>query len=180
MLINKTFTTSEYEIYTKVDKGKVREIYKLPFYPDRIIQWAIMLQIEQMLINRIPHFSCASIPNRGPHYASRMLSGYIEDSGYDWYLQLDIKKYFPNIMHNTVKNELVRIFKDRDLLELLFDIVDSVSGGKLIPIGNYTSQYFANINLVPFLNYLKHELKVKYVVVYMDDLVILGPSKEYL
>ena len=51
MLINKTYKVSKYEVSIINDKGKERELMKLPYFPDRIIQWAIMLQIEQIFTN---------------------------------------------------------------------------------------------------------------------------------
>ena len=95
-LKNKTYKTSPYEIFNIVDKGKEREIYKLPFYPDRIAQWSLMMQIEDILLKSMPNFTCSAIPNRGIHYALNMLDGYLEDvNGTRYCLKVDIKKFFP-------------------------------------------------------------------------------------
>lgn len=180
-LIDKTYKTSEYNIFTKIDKGKERTIYKLPYYPDRIVHWAVMLQIEEILIKTMPTFTCASIKNRGIHYASNLLKKYLKDETNTKYCyKMDIKKYFENIDHNILKKMLRKKFKDSDLLWLLDEIIDSIPSEKGIPIGNYLSQYFANFYLSYFGHWLKEVKKVKYCIVYMDDIVILGESKEYL
>lgn len=112
-LENKTYKTSKYDIFIKEDKGKEREIYKLPYYPDRICQWAIMLQIEDILLSTFTNFSCASIPNKGIHHALKLLDGYMKDKeGTTYCLKLDIKKFFPNINHTILKKLLRKKFKD--------------------------------------------------------------------
>jgi len=81
-----------------------------------------------------------------------------------------------------LKSLLRRKFKDKDLLWLLDDIVDSYDNGnpKGIPIGSYTSQYFGNFYLSYFDHWAKEEKRIKYLLRYMDDIVILSDSKEYL
>ena len=64
-LIEHRYHTSEYEIFTKKESNKEREIYKLPFYPDRICQWAILQVIEPYLLNSMTKDTYSAIPNRG-------------------------------------------------------------------------------------------------------------------
>lgn len=181
MLINKTYKTSKYHIFKIKDKGKEREIYKLPYFPDRICHWAIMQQIEFIFLNTFTNFTCASIPNRGIHYALQLLNKYLKDiEGTKYCLKIDIKKFFPNINHNILKKLLRRKIKDNDLLWLLDEIIDSIDGDIGVPIGNYLSQYFANFYLAYFDHWLKEEKKVRYVIRYMDDIVCLHQSKEFL
>lgn len=181
MLTWKTYKTSPYEIFTVCDKGKEREIYKLPYFPDRICQWAIMLQIESIFLNTFVDFSCASVPNKGIHAAFKLLDKYMKnEEGTTYCLKLDIKKFFPNIDHSILKGLLRRKIKDKDLLWLLDEIIDSVEGDRGVPIGNYTSQYFANFYLTYFDHWLKEVKGIKYVIRYMDDIVILHSNKEYL
>lgn len=180
MLIWKTYKTSEYEIFDLKDGEKVREIYKLPFFPDRICQWAIMLQIEKMFIDTFPFFTCASIPNRGIHYASDLTNKYINGDNAKYCLKVDVKKFFPNIDHEISRYKLRRRFKDPDLLWLLDDIIYSIEGGKGIPIGNYTSQYLANFYLKDFDNWIYNDKGFKQVVRYMDDIVVFDNDKNKL
>lgn len=181
LLISGNFKTSEYEIFTKIDKGKEREIYKLPFYPDRIVHWAIMLQIEPIFMKTFTNFTNASLKGRGIHRTLSQLEKYLKDEYNTKYcLKIDIKKFFPNINHNILKNMLRKKFKDEFLLNLLDEIIDSIDGEKGVPIGNYLSQYFANFYLAYFDHWLKEEKRCKYVLRYMDDIVILDNDKEFL
>ena len=181
MLKNKTYRVSEYDVSIINDKGKDRELMKLPYYPDRIIQWAIMLQIDTIFMNTFCTHSCASVYGRGIHRASRLVTKYLKDKENTKYcLKLDIKKYYPNVNHQILKELLRKKFKDNDLLELLDMIIDSYPKEKGIPIGSYLSQYFANYYLTYFDHWLKEDKCIKYVVRYMDDIVIFYKSKSYL
>lgn len=75
-LQNKIYKTSTYIVENIIDKGKNRTIHKLPYYPDRVCQWAIMLQIEPIFMSVFTYFSCASIPKRGVHYGLNLLKTY--------------------------------------------------------------------------------------------------------
>lgn len=181
-LENKTYKTSEYEIFNKTCGKKEREIYKLPFYPDRICQWAIMLQLEEIFISKFTKDTYSSIPNRGLHLAlKRMQKEFSEDKiGMTYCLKIDIKKYYPNIDHYILKEKLKNIFKDNDLLWLLFEIIDSIPSKKGLPIGNYTSQYLSNFNLTSFDRWIKEEKKIKHYFRYMDDMCFFSKDKESL
>lgn len=125
-LIEDTYRTSEYCVYTIIaDRGnKEREIYRLPYYPDRIVHHAIMNVIEPYLVSRFTAdtFNC--------------------------------------------------------LIRLLHHVVYSTPKG--LPIGNYISQFAANLNLTWFDRWIKQVLKIKYYYRYCDDIVILHPDKDYL
>lgn len=178
-LINKTYKTSSYETFTKVDKGKIREISKLPYYPDRICQWAIMLQIEPIIIGSLIYDTYASLPKRGIHIALDRVKSAIHNVKETQYcFKFDIKKYFPNIDHDILKVLIRKKIKDKDLLWLLDEIIDSCENG--IPIGNYLSQYFANFYLSYFDHWMKEEMKCNYYFRYMDDVVVLSDTKKHL
>lgn len=181
MLINGTYKTSKYETFIKNDKGKEREIYKLPFYPDRIIHWAIMLQIEPIFMKTFTTFTNASLKDRGIHRTLDQLDKMLlDEEGTKYCLKIDVEKFFPNINHNILKGLLRKKFKDKLLLNLLDEIIDSIDGEKGVPIGNYLSQYFANFYLAYFDHWLKETKKCKYVLRYMDDIVILYGDKNFL
>ena len=181
ILINKTYVVSAYGISTINDNGKERELMKLPYFPDRIIQWAIMLQIEKVFMQVFCEHTCASIKNRGIKKASELTENYMKDkNGTKYCLKIDISKFYPNINHKILKGMLRKKFKDKDLLELLDLIIDSYNGVKGIPIGSYLSQFLANYYLAYFDHWLKEKMGVKYVVRYMDDVVIFHESKQYL
>lgn len=182
MLIKKTYKTSEYETFLKNDGSKQREIYKLPYFPDRICQWAIMQVIEPILMNNFTKDTYSAIPGRGIHLAKKRLTAAIQNDvpGTQYTLKLDVRKYYPSINHDILKSKYRRLFKDENLLWLLDEIIDSTPDGSGIPIGNYLSQYSGNFYLSAFDHWIKEVKKVKYYFRYMDDIVILGNTKEEL
>lgn len=181
MLLNESYEVSEYTVSIINDKGKERELAKLPYFPDRIIQWAIMLQIEHIFMETFCAHTCASIKGRGISKAQDLLHEYLQDvEGTKYCLKVDVSKFYPSIDHEILKSLLQRKFKDKRLLNILFKIIDSAPGEKGVPIGSYLSQYLANFYLAYFDHYMKEELHLQYVVRYMDDIVVLLDSKEEL
>lgn len=182
MLINKTYQTSQYETFIKKDSGKEREIFKLPYFPDRICQWAIMQVIEPILLNNFTKDTYSAIPGRGIHLCLNRLDDALQHDvpGTQYCLKLDAKKFYPSINHDILKMKYRRLFKDNDLLWLLDEIIDSTPGETGIPIGNYLSQYSGNFYLSSFDHWIKEVKGIKYYFRYMDDIVILGSNKEEL
>lgn len=177
MLKDKTYKTSAYDTFT-VFETKEREVFRLPYFPDRITHHAIMNVLEPIFVSVFTADTYSCIKGKGVHAASYALRAALKDvSGTQYCLKLDIKKFYPNIDHWTLKTLLKRKFKDKDLLWLLFEIIDSAPG---VPIGNYLSQYFANFYLAYFDHWLKEQKRVKYYLRYADDLVILAPDKPSL
>lgn len=173
-LKNKEYKTSEYCIFT-IFEGKEREIYKLPYYPDRIVHHAIMNVLESIFISTFTKDTYNCIKNRGIHKCMYQVKHSLKDIYNTKYcLKLDIKKFYPNINHDILKNLLIKKFKDKDLLTVLFEIIDSSKG---IPIGNYSSQFLAKFYLTYFDHWIKENLKIKYYFRYCDDIVILHSSK---
>lgn len=181
MLRDKTYKTSDYTIFTKVDKRKEREIYKLPYFPDRIVHHAIMNQLEPFFMSTFIYDTYAAMPGRGIHMGIKRLHKAMKDRlGTRYCLKLDVKKFFPSVNHDVLKQLLSRKFKDKDLLWLLYDVIDSVDGDANVPIGNYLSQYFCNFYLSGFDHWIKETRKERYYFRYMDDMVILSHSKQHL
>lgn len=176
LLINKTFNTSKYEVFLKEDKGKIREIYKLPYFPDRIVQHAIMQVLEPIWKPTLIKNTYQSIKGRGIHQAKK----HIEEkkkTNPKYCLKFDIKKFYPSINNEILKSILRKKIKDQDTLWLLDNIVDSSKG---VPIGNYISQYFGNLYLSELDHYLKEKLRIKLYYRYCDDFIILGAEKNKL
>jgi retron-type reverse transcriptase len=177
MLVNKIYKTSEYTTF-KIYEPKEREIFRLPYFPDRIVHHAIMNVMEKIFVSTFTADTYSCIKTRGIHAAARKLRKSLCDvSGTEYCLKLDIKKFYPNVDHDILKQLLRRKIKDEHLLFLLDEIIDSAPG---LPIGNYLSQYFANFYLTYFDHWLKEEKRVKYYFRYADDLVILHSEKPYL
>ncbi len=177
ILRNKTYKTSVYDIF-KVYEPKERNVYRLPYYPDRITHHAVMNILEPIFVSVFTTDSYSCIKGKGIHALQRSLKQALKNKEETKYcLKLDIKKFYPNINHDILKQLLRRKFKDNDLLWLLDEIIDSADG---LPIGNYLSQYFANFYLTYFDHWIKENKKVKYYFRYADDIIILSDNKPYL
>lgn len=119
----------------------------------------------------------------GTHKAVDAIQHYMQiykrNHGDFWILKCDIKRFFYSINPDILFNILKRQISDKKLLNfthhLIFDNREEPIG---IPIGNYTSQFFANIYLNELDQYIKHKLRVKYYVRYMDDFILLLDTKE--
>lgn len=177
MLKQKAYKTSQYDIF-KVYEPKEREVYRLPYFPDRITHHAIMNVLEPIFVATFTTDTYSCIKGKGIHAAANRLKSALKDVPATQYcLKLDIKKFYPNIDHDILKALLRRKIKDNDLLWLLDEIIDSAPG---LPIGNYLSQYLANFYLTYFDHWIKEDRQVKYYFRYADDLVILAENKPYL
>lgn len=174
-LINKTYSTSEYYHFI-IYEPKKRNISRLE-YVDRIVHHAILIYLEPIFIKCFISQTYSCIKNRGIHGALKQLNKYLKNEKETKYcLKIDIHKFYPSINNEILKNKLRRKFKDKDLLYLLDNIIDSIEG---IPLGNYTSQFFGNFYINDFLHWLKQDKKVK-LIVYCDDIIILHNDKEFL
>ncbi len=177
VLKEKRYKTSAYTTF-RIYEPKEREIFRLPYYPDRIVHHAIMNVLKPVFIAMFTADTYSCIEGRGIHGAARAVKKALQDvDGTKYCLKLDIKKFYPSIDHRVLKCMLRRKIKDEDLLSLLGEIVDSAPG---VPIGNYLSQYFANFYLNGFDHWIKEVKKVKYYFRYADDLVFLSKEKSYL
>ncbi len=176
-LINKTFKTSKYTTF-KVYEPKERIVFRLPYYPDRILHHAIMNVMEPIFVSVFSADSYSCIKGKGIHGAARAVKRALVDTGNTTYcLKMDIRKFYPSVDHAILKNLLRRKIKDSELLWLLDEIIDSAEG---LPIGNYLSQYFANFYLTYFDHWLKEVKRVQYYFRYADDLVIFSSNKKDL
>jgi retron-type reverse transcriptase len=177
-LISGTFRTSEYRTMTIVaDRGKVREISKLPFFPDRILHHAIMRVINPILTKSLIYDTYACINSRGVTLAVNRVRNAMKDKkGSAWCLKIDIQKFYPNIDQQVLISHLRRKFKDERFISLISEIICSTEKG--LPIGSYTSQLLANFAISGLDHFIKENLGVKYYFRYCDDMVFLGESKE--
>jgi RNA-directed DNA polymerase len=177
MLLQKTYHTSSYTTFT-IYEPKERQIFRLPYFPDRILHHAVMNILEPIFCSVFTADTYSCIKGKGIHGAADAVKTALKDvPGTQFCLKMDIRKFYPSIDHGILKSLLLRKFKDRDLLWLLNDIIDSAEG---LPIGNYLSQYFANYYLTGLDHWLKEVHGVKYYFRYADDMVILSENKPYL
>ena len=176
-LVNKNYHTSAYTCFIK-HEPKERVIFKLP-YRDRVVQWAIMQVLVPIWTPIFTRDTYACIKGRGVHSLLRRLRKDLQNDpdGTIFCYKIDIRKFYPSITHSILKEVVRKRIKDPDLLWLLDDIIDSADG---VPIGNYISQYFANLYLAELDHIAKEQWHIKYYYRYADDIVILSDSKEFL
>lgn len=147
MLRNKLFHTSEYEIFLLNEGKKKRDVYKLPFFPDRIAQWAILQVIEPFLIANMTTDTYSAIPHRGIQPIVNDLRGYYrkkkvngkerkiwipsillsDEENTRYCYKIDLHHYYQSINHELLKQKYRKVFKDPDLLWLLDEIADSIN-----------------------------------------------------
>lgn len=177
MLKDKTYRTSPYTTF-KIYEPKEREVYRLPYYPDRITHHAVMNILEPIFVSTFTSDTYSCIKGRGIHGAAYSVRNALKDiPGTQYCLKMDIQKFYPSVNHDILKQLIRHKIKDKNLLWLLDEIIDSAEG---VPIGNYLSQYFANFYLTYFDHWIKETKGVKYYFRYADDIVILSDNKLYL
>jgi RNA-directed DNA polymerase len=181
ILVNKTYVASDYIIKIIQDGAnkKERTICKPRYYPDQIIHWALMLQIQPIIMRGMYEYSCGSVPRRGTAYGQKTLRKWLDSDTKNtkYCLKMDISKFYPSVDNDILKAMFRKKIKDQDCLWLIDTIIDSAIG---LPIGNYTSQWFSNFFLQDLDHLIKEQLGVKYYVRYVDDLVLLGLNKKKL
>ena len=182
LLKNEEFKASPYQKVKIMDgvRKKERIIYKPAFYPDQIVHWALMLQLEEILMKGMYYYNCASIKGRGLIHASKYIQKILvqDRKNTKYCLKLDIKKFYPSINKEILKRKFRRKIKERETLNLIDTIINSSEVG--LPIGNFTSQWFANFFLEDFDHFIKEKLKVPYYIRYMDDMLLFHRNKKEL
>lgn len=196
-LIDQTYKPQEYRNKIVLEP-KVRLI-EAPAYRDRIVHHAIHHFLSPFYEKHFITDSYACRPNRGIHKAVTRVQQFLRTSKNDLYIcQIDVSKYYASINHNRLLELLNTKICDQKLLDLLEIIIESTDSGtehdylfaadshyftngrRGIPIGNLTSQLFANIYLHELDMFAKHNLRIKHYVRYMDDILIIHESKEQL
>lgn len=192
-LMSKTYKHGEYRVFTIYDPKK-RQIAAAPFR-DRVVHHAVHDVIEPLLDKSFIYDSYACRKGKGTHKAVDRAQSFLRANRFCFHG--DIKKYFPSIDHGILKKLVERRVEDRDLLWLFNEIIDSavglltcqpVSGSRLtvsaenrtpktehqtgLPIGNLTSQFFANLYLNELDYFVKFDLRFHYYIRYMDDFLI--------
>ena len=185
-LINRSYKHGGYECF-KINDPKSRIIHKASVR-DRLLHHAVYRVLCPFFDKTFiaDSFSCRN--NKGTHKAINRFReyGYIVSKNNTktcWILKCDIRKFFASIDQNILINILEQHIPDRDIINLLKEIIFSFNSGKKgtgLPLGNLTSQLFANVYMNEFDQFVKHKLKVKYHIRYADDFVIFSENKNYL
>jgi len=178
-LINGTYRTSEYSVSLRKEGRKMREIYRLPYFPDRIVHHAVMNVVEGIWMKSLIRDTYQSLPGRGVHMAAGRIKRALreDEEGTRYCLKVDVRKFYPSVDNEVMKRIVRKKIKDKRLLNLLDEIVDSTRG---LPIGNYLSQIFGNLYLSEFDHWMKEEKRVRWYFRYCDDIVLFGPDKAAL
>ncbi len=184
-LANKIYQHGGYEDFY-VNDPKRRHIHKASVR-DRLLHHAIYRILYPFFDKTFiaDSFSCRN--NKGMHKAlDSFRAMFYKVSKNDhctcWVLKCDIRKFFDSIDHKILLSILANYIYDKDIMDLLRNIVESYSNksGVGLPLGNLTSQLFANVYMNIFDQFVKHELKVKHYIRYADDFVFLSIDKKYL
>ncbi|TBR56390.1 RNA-dependent DNA polymerase [Westiellopsis prolifica IICB1] len=194
-LTDKTYQPGAYRTF-HLTNPKSRLISAAP-YRDRVVHHALCNIIVPIFEKTFIHDSYANRLGFGTHLALRKFTHFARNSRY--VLQCDIKKYFPSIDHNILKQLIRRKVKCPDTLWLIDTIIDNsneqetvidyfcgddllapVTRRRGLPIGNLTSQFFANIYLNGFDHFVKEQLKISKYVRYVDDFALFSDQRELL
>lgn len=194
-LIEKTYLPGDYHTFQIVEPKK-RMISAAP-YRDRVVHHALCNVIVPIFERTFISDTYANRLGFGTHKALKCFTKFLRSSKY--VLQADIQKYFPSIDHEILKTSIRQKIKCKDTLWLIDKIIDGSNeqeatnyyfGGddlfspyerrQGLPIGNLTSQFFANVYLNSFDHFVKEELKAIKYVRYVDDFAIFSDDKEYL
>ena len=166
----------------RIYEPKERIIQSLPFR-DRIVQqWYVEEFIKPIFVPKFIQDTYACLEERGVHSSVKKLNKYMYEyskKNEDFYiLKCDISKFFYSINKEILYGIIKRYVRDKAFLKLTKQLIYHDNKKVGIPIGNYTSQYFANIYLNVLDHFVKEELKIEYYVRYMDDFVLLLEDKE--
>lgn len=174
-----TYKTGKYYKFT-VKEPKERTISALPFFPDRIVHHACMNVLLPIWLKKFTADTYNCLKGRGTHGFVKALRATLDKDpdGTLYTLQIDIRHFYESISHKYLKKVLRWSIKDKRLLKLLFEIIDSDPDG--VPIGNYLSQFFATLVLTPFDHYVKEVIRAKYYFRYCDDMIFFAATKEEL
>lgn len=173
-LVHGTYKVGAYYEF-KVTEPKLRTIQALPFR-DRVVQHALYNVLQPLLEKGMINDSYACRIGKGSQRGMLTVQKYMRAGGANsWILKCDISKFFASIDCRILKRILAKKIKDRRTLWLCYKFIGK---GKGIPIGNLTSQLYANIYLDQLDHYVKDNLGYKKYVRYMDDFVIICENKE--
>jgi len=177
-LMSGNAVTGNYHFFT-ISDPKVRKICAAPF-SERIMHHALMNICSHRFEKHLIQNSCATRKGKGTKIALEKATFYTKR--FRWFVKLDIRKYFDTIDHIILKNKLNTMFKDKDVIELFSDIINSYQADNLkgVSIGNLTSQYFANHYLSQADHYATEQLKTHGYIRYMDDILFFGNDKQLL
>jgi retron-type reverse transcriptase len=185
-LKNKTYSHGNYYAF-KINDPKPRDIHKASVR-DRVLHHAIYRVLYPLYDKTFISDSYSCRVDKGTHKAIKRFKTFTRGVSKNyttqcWVLKCDIRKFFASVDHEILFEILEKKIRDRDILGLLKNIVQSFSSGtdgKGLPLGNLTSQLLVNIYMKQFDQYVKHKLKHRYYIRYADDFVFISNDKKVL
>ncbi|MBU1348721.1 reverse transcriptase/maturase family protein [Patescibacteria group bacterium] len=169
-----------------ISDPKRRSIHKATV-KDRVVHQAIANVVEPIFERRFIHDSYSCRVGKGTHAAVKRLRTFLRQASMNdtrtvYTLKCDVRRFFASVDHGILLSLLAKRIEDDRVMLLLRDIVGSFSTapGLGIPLGNLTSQLFANIYLHELDRYVKHDLREEYYLRYCDDFVTLGSHRRHL
>ncbi len=180
IVVNRKYKSKKHEpcLIYEYGSGKMRKIIKPDYMPEQIIHHVVVNAIQEDLKSGMYKYNCASIPGRGAHYGKRAVERWLKTDVQNTKIvcKMDIRHFFQNVDHDILKETFKKKFRPGLIRDLALQFIDDVDEG--LPLGYYTSQWFANFLLQPLDHYIKETLRVKYYIRYMDDMVIFGSNKK--
>jgi RNA-directed DNA polymerase len=171
-----TYAPCPYRYFT-IFEPKPRQI-SVAAFRDRVVHHALVGLLEPIWEKRFISDSYATRKDKGVHQAIVRAQQGVR--AHPYFLKMDVRSYFPSMDHDVLMHRIERVVKDRGVLSLCARIVSCGGDGIGLPIGNLTSQFFANVYLDPFDHWVKERLRIRHYVRYMDDFVLFGDDRKRL
>ncbi len=165
-----------------VQDPKKRNIHK-PSVKDRVVHQLLFEYLSSVYEPKFIFDSYASRKNKGTLRAAKKIQSFMKHTPSNgWVMKCDVRKYFANVDHRILLTSLATHVRDTNIFNLLKKVVASFSqeAGKGIPLGNLTSQLFANVYLNELDQYAKNTLHIKQYARYNDDIVVVSDTKSHL
>lgn len=165
---------------------KLRRVHKASVR-DRVLHQALFRKLYPVFDKTFIHASYSSRKGKGTHAGVSRLEDFIRKASANYTKQLfalkcDVRKFFDSISHSILLEIIAKYISDFDIIRLIERIIISfeTTSGRGLPLGNVTSQLFANVYLNDLDQYTKRVLKVRYYIRYCDDFVILAETRREL
>ncbi|AJP62064.1 reverse transcriptase [ANMV-1 virus] len=178
-LRDESWTPLPYKQFTAYEPKE--RLIRAPQFPDRIVHHALIRMLEPIYNKILIYDTYASRKNKGTHATVDRLTRFLRrDNDNVFVFHGDVRKFFDNIDHETLIKILRKKIVDERVITLIKKILTNQGISLGVTLGNYTSQWFANIYLSELDYFAKHNLKVKHYIRYMDDFLLLSDSKPEL
>jgi len=184
-LFDKIYQHSPYTPFYITDP-KLRHIHKATV-KDRVLHQAVFRILYKVFDPSFIFNSYSSRMEKGTHRAVKQLAGYCKTASQNYNqtifgLKCDVRKFFDSVNQEVLFSLIRKKITDENAVWLIEKIIKSFAKteSKGLPLGNITSQLFANIYLNELDQFIKHKLKIKYYLRYSDDFIIIHQNKEYL